>query len=82
MFYYTLAYGEWLIQKESSKDVQIHVMYDIACTLEKHLKVKCSIGRYQLPTIQHFVLLKQVKSMTSKISLAVPSFHSYGHSAL
>ena len=36
-----LAYGEWLIQRliEECGDVQIHVMYDIACMLKRHLEV-------------------------------------------
>jgi len=42
MYVYRLAYGEWLIQRmieETSDGVHMHVIYDIACTLDKHLKV-------------------------------------------
>ena len=34
-----LAYPEWLLLEMTPTDVKIHVMYDIACTLKKHMEV-------------------------------------------
>ena len=51
MFYsYRLAYSVWMIDSlidrhslESGKHLEIFVMYDIACILQKHLKVRSII---------------------------------------
>lgn len=37
-----LSYGVWLMQEMSqqiSPDIQLYMMYDVACTLVKHLKL-------------------------------------------
>ena len=39
---FSLAYGEFILDRlieRSTESVEIYVMYDIACTLYKHLKV-------------------------------------------
>ena len=40
--FYSLAYGEWMLERITDKcpdTVEVYVMYDIACTMYKHLKV-------------------------------------------
>lgn len=40
--YFRLSYGEWMLEQlieKSSNGCDIYVMYDIACSLHKHLKV-------------------------------------------
>ena len=73
----------------SDNGLQIYIVYDIACTLLKHLKVRmCSYLYYHEELlvydnyICHIVLIiyrkmENLKFWTTKLTL--PTFHSYGH---
>ena len=73
--FYRLCYGEWVLEKfnlKNSEGCNVYLMYDIACTLHKHLKVSVS-GFTQLQPF--LVLLLQKAGMTElveKVKLCLP----------
>lgn len=82
-FFYRLCYGEWVLEQlnlKNSDGCDVYVMYDIACTLHKHLKVSVN-GFTQLPFLELSLLQRAGKTkLVEKVKLCLPSFHSYGHS--
>ena len=50
LYWYRLAYGVYMLEKiledmQSKQISEVYMMYDIACTLSSHLKVKWPILR-------------------------------------
>ena len=55
---------------------ELHVMYDIACNLEKHLKVSSIQFCFS-----HYRVSERTDLLNSIKSFVIPAFHAYGHSA-
>ena len=79
-----LAYPEWLLQEvihTYQDEVKVYVMYDIACTLKKHLEVCIYI--YDTICMEEFtlILFQRIGSteILNRVQFALPTFHSYGH---
>lgn len=81
---YRLSYAVYLIDKLAERHVnaELFIMYDVACTLKKYLKVQ------ELRCVMHerkFIdLLIQHcgrDDILERIRLCLPTFHSYGHKA-
>ena len=64
------------------KTVDTVKMYDIACTLHKHLKVWNTQIAMKYTVIIFTKQLAGRNDMLERIVLCLPTFHCYGHSAL
>ena len=76
-----IAYDVWLLDQITQRkpaDVELNVMYDIACTLVLHLKAKYGFhisGFVEL----HFVQKNDPKSKLLLTKFAIPAFHAFAH---
>ena len=74
-----------ILEKDNTSDM--YVMYDIACTLQKHLKVRLlnEVSYHLLIALpiskSGCVKLSGRDDLLNQVHLCLPSFHSYGHKA-
>ena len=66
-----IGYAVWVIQNiinsNEEKDIQIKLMYDIACILAKHLQVRFNGGIY-------FLMLDEITTTNKKKTLLISSY--------
>ena len=82
MFIPRIAYAVWLlteIRDNHPNEVDISVMYDVACTLVRHLKViyKECVMQYGLPLT--ILQANDAEGSLASMNYAVPAFHAYAH---
>ena len=74
-----------ILEKHNNSDM--YVMYDIACTLQKHLKVRLlnDVSYHLLIALpiskSGCVKLSGRDDLFNQVHLCLPPFHSYGHKA-
>ena len=72
---------EWLLLEMTQSyptDVKIHVMYDIACTLKKHMEVSNMI--FDTMSVLCIIFKRTgCEEVLGRVEFALPSVHAYGH---
>ena len=85
LYWYRLEYGVYMLEKiledmQSKQISEVYMMYDIACTLSSHLKVKWPILRTVNIAFSSICLQKLGRTdILSRTHLCLPTFHCYGH---
>ena len=85
IIYTRLAYAVWMLQKlieaHSTTGSDVYIMYDVACSLSRHLHVCHLRFTYYMVIIAMFYKSQGRSDLLDVIHLCLPTFHCYGHKA-
>ena len=79
-----IVYALEYIKQHCPEDSKVYLLYDVACALQRHLKVQSNVccTVHQLFPIIIYIRMLQNHNKTELLDyfkLAVPVFHAYGH---